>query len=279
MTIVYDNAAADNTNNLEPRLLRAIDETTAFYGGQSWSIVRKNKALSKFGRRESLGGTRATVATLAGEDNETLLTTNGITSVVSSDNADNQELKIEYHTINGAGDELTFGVQTVVLTGQAPVLLPVPCARVSRVYNNSSTETVGDIYVFEGGAVTAGVPNNSAEVHLQIVAGDQQSKKAATSISNLDVYFITGITSSVVAGSPGSQVVDFDLEIKALNGLWRPQLEWSCQIGALNTVSLDLNPVLIVPKNHDVRVSAEVASGTGVDVAATFRGYLAGVLS
>jgi hypothetical protein len=271
----HDNKAANNPNNIDSRLLRGIDELTAFGGGQYWSIREKNKALSKFGARSGLGSTNSTVAPLGGEAHETLLSTNGITSIVSSDNSDNQTYVIEYHTINGAGDELTFGVQTVTLTGQAPAPLSVPCARVSRAYNTSVTESLGDIYLFEGGSVTLGVPDTSSEIHLQIEAGDQQSKKAATSISNQDAYFITQIITSVVSGSPGSQVVDFDIEIRQLGSVWRPQLEWSCQIGALSTVFLDLDPVIIVPKNHDVRVSAETASGTGVKVTAAFRGYLA----
>ena len=53
------------------------------------------------------------------------------------------------------------------------------------------------------------------KIHLQIVAGDQQSKKAATSISNLDSYFITSITTSVVSGSIIGQVMDFDLETES----------------------------------------------------------------
>ena len=259
---------------IEPRLLRALDETTRFQGGQNWSISDKDKSLLKFGRRASVGGTNVTVAPLAGEAHETLLSTNAITSVISSNDADNQTVTIEYHTINGAADELTFGVQSVALNGQTAVTLPTACARVSRVYNASSTETLGSIYVYEGGATTDGVPDTASEVHMQLVAGDQQSKKAATSISNVDTYFITGITTSAVAGTPGSQVMDFDLQTKALTGVWRTQLEWSCQIGGLNTVSIDLDPVIIVPRNHDVRITCQAASGT-CDVSAMFRGYLA----
>jgi len=269
-------AAVDNPNNIEPRLLRALDEMTAFYGGQSWSVYKKSKSLNKFGRRSGVGSSKATVGSLGGELHETLLATNGITSVISSDAGDNQTITIEYHTISGG--ELTFGVQSVTLNGQTAVTLPTACARVSRLYNTSATEMAGDIYVYEGGATTAGVPDTASEIHLQVDAGEQQSKKAATSISNVDAWFITGITTSVVAGTPGSQVVDFDLEIKSTTSVWRPQLEWSCQIGALNTVSIDLDPVIIVPKNHDVRVSAEAASGTGIDVTASFRGFLATVL-
>lgn len=273
----HDNNAANNSNNLDSRLLRGIDELTAFGGGQYWSVRDKNKSLSKFGRRESVGATHSTVAELAGEAHETLLTTNGITTVVSSDNADNQTLKIEYHTINPGGDELTFGVQTVTLTGQTPVPLPTPCARVSRAYNTSSTYMAGDIYVYEGGTITvpAQGPADGAEVHLQILAGDQQSKKAATSISNTDAYFITEIVTSVVAGTPQSQMIDFDLESKPLDGVWLPLLEWSCQVGGNTTVTISLDPVIIIPKNTDVRIAAVAASGSGVDVAAAFRGYLA----
>ena len=38
-----------------------------------------------------------------------------------------------------------------------------------------------------------------------------------------------------------------------------------------------MNPPLIVPKNHDVRVRAR-ADGAGTDVGATMAGYLAKVL-
>lgn len=276
----FVRAAVDNPNNVEPRLLRALDEMNAFYGGQNWSVYKKSKSLSKFGRREGVGGTHSTVATFGGEAHETLLTTNGITTVVSSSAADTQTIKIEYHTINPGADELTFGVQTVTLTGQTPVTLPTACARVSRAYNTSATEIVGDVYIYEGGTITvpANGPDDATEIHLQMVAGEQQSKKAATSISNLDSYFITSITTSVVAGTPGSQVIDFDLETKALDGVWLPRLEWSNQVGGLNTVTIDLDPVIIIPKNHDVRIAAVAASGTGVDVTATFRGHLATVL-
>ena len=269
-----ENTAADNGQNVPYRLLAAIDQATAFGDGRHWSIWRKSKSLSKFGGRSAVSGTSVTVASFGGEAHETLLTTNGITSIVSSDNNDNQTVKIEYHTINGTGDELTFGVQTVTLTGQTPVLLPVPCARVSRAYNADSTYLAGDVYVYEGGAITGGVPNTSSEIHLHITAGEQQSRKAATSISNDDIYFITSITASVVAGTPGSQVMDFDLQVKALDGVWLPRVEWSAQLGALNTAHIELEPVITVPSNHDVRITARAASGTA-DVTATFRGYLA----
>lgn len=259
---------------IEPRLLRALDETTRFQGGLNWSITDKDKSLLKFGHRSSVGGTQVTVAPLAGQAHETYVSTNAITSIISSNAADNQTITVEYHTINGAGDQLTFGVQSVTLNGQTAVTLPTACARVSRAYNASSTETLGSIYIYEGGTTTGGVPDTASEVHLQIVAGDQQSKKAATSISNVDTYFITGITTSAVAGTPGSQVMDFDLQTKALDGVWRDQMEWSCQIGGLNTVSFDLDPVIIVPRNYDVRIVCQAASGT-CDVSAMFRGYLA----
>jgi hypothetical protein len=260
---------------IEPRLLRALDEATRFLGGQNWSISDKDKTLLKFGRRAGVGATQVTVANLAGEDHENLLTTNGITSIISTSAADNQTIQLEYHTINAGADELTFGVQTVTLNGRTAVALPTPCARVSRMFNNSSTNLAGTVSVYEGGSTTNGVVDAAAEVHIQIVAGQQQSKKAATSISNVDIFFVTSITTSAVAGTPGSQVMDFDLQIKALNGVWRDQLEWSAQIGGLNTVTLHLDPVLIVPKNHDVRIVCNAASGTGVDVSAMFSGYLA----
>ena len=276
MVQVATQEAADNPSYMDYRLLHGIDAANA-EDGVTWSVHKKNKSLSKFGRRAGVGSTAVTVGDFGGEDNETLSTTNNITTLVSSDAADTQIIKIEYHTINPGGDALTFGVQTVTLTGQTPAPLPVPAARVSRMYNTNGTLLVGDVWVYEGGAITtpANGPDDATTIHAQIVAGTQQTKKAATSISNVDTFFITEIVTSVLAGTPGSQVIDFDLEMKALDGVWLPILEWTNQVGGLVTLHQTFNPVIRVPPNYDVRILALAASGSGVDVSASMRGYLA----
>lgn len=270
--IVRDNLRID------PKLLRGLDEYKRFNGGDYWSITEKDKSLSKFGRRETLTTADTTIADFDTGNTileENLLTTNGITHISSSNNTTDigQVIKIEYHTINAGGDELTFGVQSVALNGQTIVPLPVPAARVSRMYNSSGTEIVGDIYTHEGNA-TAGVPVAS-EIHSRIVAGYQQTTKCATSISNVDIMLITSITTSVldIQGATNLEA-EFQIQTKALNGVWLPKFEWACSNSGTASFHIDVDPVIIVPQNHDVRIMGHTTTGSAT-VTASFGGYLA----
>jgi len=262
---------------VEPKLLQGISEYARFNSG-IWSVDQKNKSLSKFGRRETLNTTETTIADFDTSNNikeENLLTTNGITHISSSNNTTDigQVIKIEYHTINAGGDELTFGVQSVVLNGQTIVPLPVPAARVSRMYNSSGTEIVGDIYAHEGNA-TAGVPV-AGEIHARIVAGYQQTTKCATSISNVDIMLVTSITTSVldIQGATNLEA-EFQIQTKALDGVWLPKFEWACSNSGTASFHVDVDPVIIVPQNHDVRILGHTTTGSAT-VTASFGGYLA----
>jgi hypothetical protein len=271
-SIIRDNMRID------PKLLRGLEEYRRFNGGDYWSITQKDKSLSKFGRRDTLTTSKTTIADFDTGNSilsENLLTTNGITHISSSNNTTDigQIIKIEYHTINAGGDELTFGVQSVALNGQTIVPLPVPAARVSRMYNSSGTELVGNIYAHEGN-VTAGVPV-PGEIHARISAGYQQTTKCATSISNVDIMLITSVTTSVldIQGATNLEAV-LIIETKALDGVWLPKFEWACSNSGTAAFHIDVDPVIIVPQNHDIRIVGKTTSGTAT-VTASFGGYLA----
>jgi len=76
------------------------------------SIYEKAKTLRKWGENTTLGTTQQTVMTLmVGQNEETMLSTNGITRVVSSSASDTQLLTLyEGHTIDAGS--LTFSVET-----------------------------------------------------------------------------------------------------------------------------------------------------------------------
>lgn len=241
--------------------------------GDRVSVWEKKKTLLKFGKREDVGTSTATIAKLgAGELHETYVSTNAITTISSSDAGDTGAAKLEYHTVSGG--VFTFGIQDVTLNGQNQVTLTTPCARVSRLYNDTSTDWVGDIYVYETDTATAGVPNTATKVHMVVPAGQNQTFKMATTISNTDYWIVTGGAASVNKKTSAS--VDFELQIRQANKVFRPAAIITLDSASGNNFEVFFDPPVIVPKNADVRVVA-TASTTAVAVSAWINGYLAKV--
>lgn len=260
--------------DLPGRLALAEQEIYAVYG-ERVSVWEKRKSLVKFGLNPSISSTQAECVWSIGGD-ETMLTTNGITHVSSSSGSDvGQILVIEYHTISGSGADaqFTFGRQFVTLNGQTSVELDVPCARVSRMYNTSLTDLVGDVYVHEGGATTGGVPNDITTAHCSIPAGEQQSFKAQTTFSNEDYFIMTHLTGSVRKAQ--SAAADFFVQIAGPGMSFRSTYNFTAVQG---TTEITGEPYLIIPKNHDIKIRADV-SANNVQVAASFSGFIAKVTS
>jgi hypothetical protein len=251
------------------RLVQSEREIQSTYGDVV-SIDRKAKSLLKFGKSAELtANTLETVWTVGG--NEAYISDDGITHISSSSASDTQEIRVEGHTISG--DDLTFVVQLVTLSGQTPVALNTGLARISRISNNSGTELVGRVVAYEDTATTNGVPTDETKIHIDIPLGFQQSFKAATSFSKEDYYVMTGFYGAVSAKQ--SAAVDFYIEVKKPNGVF---LQTACftasSTGGNSDISLD--PAIIVPKNSDVRVRCETTDNNAV-VFGIFKGYLAKV--
>lgn len=236
----------------------------------------KGKFLNKFGRSEEVTTASRTVALLgAGESHETYLDSNAITLVSSDGTGDEQTIVVEGHTIDGSGD-FTFVTQAATLTGQDPVTLDTPLARCSRLYNTGTEDFAGNIYVYEDETPTAGVPQTPEGVHLVVPLGKNQSFKAATTISKDDFYFITQLYASV--NKKTSAIVDVELEIRLKGSVFRQQFPISVATAGSNTAVIDFNPVIIVPRNADIRMTAIANTGSGIGVSGGFNGYLASVL-
>jgi len=251
------------------RLVQSEREIQSTYGDVV-SIDRKAKSLLKFGKSAELtANTLETVWTVGG--NEVYISDDGITHISSSSASDTQEIRVEGHTISG--DDLTFVVQLVTLSGQTPVALNTGVARISRISNNSGTELVGRVVAYEDTATSNGVPTDETKIHIDIPLGFQQSFKAATSFSKEDYYVMTGFYGAVSAKQAAA--VDFYIEVKKPNGVF---LQTACftasSTGGNSDISLD--PAIIVPKNSDVRVRCETTDNNAV-VFGIFKGYLAKV--
>lgn len=248
--------------------------------GDVVSVEEKAKTLAKFGFRDDIGTSKATVAGLgAGVLNETLLTSNTRLYVSSSSTSDTTDtITIEYHTVSGTGNDaqFTFGTVAVALNGQTEVDTGVDVARVSRMYvSDGSADLVGTVYAYTTSGNSSGVPTTAASVRCAIPAGDNQSFKAATTFSNTDYFIMTGGWVSFLDKTAGVATCEF--QIKAPGRPWRTQFIVGVGDGGPSAI-LPLTPYFIVPKNYDVRVIAS-ADGTNTAVSAVFNGYLASVQS
>ena len=245
--------------------LRIIDDTY----GVTASVIEKKKDLFKFGRSSQVNSTNyATLMTLpTGTLDETYETGNTITHVSSSVDTDEGEMVVEGHTISGT--DLTFVVQTVTLDGFVKTALTTPLARCTRLYNNTGTAWTGVVYAYEDVSATDGVPGTDAAVHCMIRAGQQQSEKASTSISSVDFWIITEMSSAVLTKT--AAFADVVLESRVVGKVFRPLALLAPASGTPDR--LLLSPYIIVPPNSDIRMRA-LGSGN-IDVSGTVRGTLA----
>lgn len=273
VTALTERVAALEANAL---ITYAESEILGTYG-DTVSVSAKRKSLLKFGRNEDVGTSYETVWEYGGD--ETYVTTNAIDTISSSDAADTAVIYVEGHTVSGTGasSQFTFVSQTATLNGQNKVLLSTPLARVSRAYVQSGT-IAGDIYVYEDDTLSGGVPTTASKVHINIDqtgAGHTQSFKAATTFSNGDYFICTGGYAAL--NKRTAAAVDMVLEVRQPGGVFRPAGgRISLKTDGTTTAQVTFNPYVIVPKNCDIRIRA-IASTTGVEVDASFQGYLAAV--
>jgi hypothetical protein len=249
------------------------------------SIWEKAKGLRKFGRNSTVGTSFETVGELQGtESNETFVTTNLIDGVSSSSASDtSQTIVIEGHTVDGSGN-LTFVSQEAILLGQTEVTLTTPLARATRAYVKPSgtfgttpTALVGNVYIYDNtGGVGSGTPTVASGTKLMISAGNTQTQKCATSTSSADYWFIDSFSAAVgVAGGSASRVeIRIELRDIANGGAWRPAGRNIELTVGQNGITYLLDPCIIVPPNHDIRVRAKTDSNTA-EVVAELAGYLA----
>lgn len=259
---IEDGTLANPFQSVVPSYRVAHAEEVIFgtYGDRV-STWRKAKNLIKFGGNDDLDiGIKETIWNTGG--NEVLKTTNSIDTIVSTNAGDTQNVKIEGHTISGG--LLTFSVQTVTLNGTTPVTLTTPLARCTRAYNDGSTNFAGDITITDSVAVTT---------HLTIkgTIGQNQGRKAQTAISATDYFVVTQLSGGLI-GSTNARV-SFEFQIAEVGKVWRTIREYL----TTTYIEVPLDPPIIVPKNHDVRVIG-LSDTNNTGAVAEFSGYLAEVV-
>ena len=253
---------------IDPWMQHAIDNIKADYGVDV-RMEYKNKDLLKFGRHENVQTTKTTLMTLpSGIYNETFLSANSITSIISTSTADGETVTIEGHT-SADGLTFVFVTQTKVLTGQTVATLDTALCRCSRIYNSSATELAGTVSVCETDTYASGVPVTPAGVHCQIRAGEQQTEKASTTISSVDYWVITSFYGDML--EKAAAFGEVDLEVRLSGKVFRPIADIG--VGDTHNGRLEFKPYLVIPPNSDVRLRALV-NANGKDVSGGIEGVL-----
>lgn len=256
----------------DPRILQAERVVSTTYS-DTVSVAAKGKNLNKFGRNRLVGISFETVAEFQGTvSEETFVTTNIIDSIVSSSGSDtSQTITIEGHTIDGSGN-LTFVSQDAALNGQTEVTLSTPLARATRAFVKASgsfgstpTALAGNVAVYDNtDGISSGVPVTAAATKLMILLGETQSEKAATALSQSDYWFISYFSAEIgdAAGPTNFATVRMETRDIANGGAWRPLGKDYIVWPDTADPPRGFDPFLIVPKNHDWRVSAKSDGGT-----------------
>lgn len=260
---------SDTAFNIE----MASREIEALYG-DTVSVVAKRKTLIKFGRNPNVGSaaTGYTIwATGQDEADETYpaLNTNSIDSVSAANSGDTQNIKIEGHT-ESEGNK-TFVIQSATLNGQNRVALTTPLNRMTRLYNDDSTDFAGEIYGYENTSLTNGKPTDTTKIHITVPSGTNQSEKASTSLSSQDYWIITGVYADVLDKT--ASFADISLQIRPPGKVFRTVITFSASDSHTGYTTPNI-PYLIAPKNSDIRLKA-VADGAGTNVSGGIVGYLA----
>lgn len=235
----------------------------------------KGKTLLKFGRTTNADtNAKTTLMELPGaEINETYLAndTNTISKVSSSSTSDTTSLTLEGHT--DSGGVKTFVVQTVTLNGQNKVTLSTPLNRCTRMYNSGATDFVGNIYAYVDGTISAGVPSVASTVKCMIAAGENQSLKAASALSQWDYYVITEIMFGITRNAGSTVEADCRLEVREAGGVFLPKFTIPVSKSGGTHVHDEMYPHIVVPANADFRLIT-TADADNVTVVGYTNGYL-----
>jgi len=245
-----------------------VNEIEATYGDR---VKVNRKTLHKFGRFQSVGTSETDINYLGIDPVHS--STNSITHFSSTNAADNQTLTVEgFVIVNGV---LFFQTQVITLNGQTKTALTTPLSRVSRIANTGSiTATAGDVYVYEDGAVTNGIPDDLGTVGNVMAATEQSTLFAGTSIAGNNYFICTGYWSYL--GKKTAAYADIRFKTQAVGtGFYRTQS--ISNISNYSGIEHRFEPYLIIPPNTDIDITA-TGSTSGIDVFAGFDGFFADII-
>lgn len=262
-------------------------DVMAFYGGQSvydqWMslAIREiyetyghvvkigRKSLHKYGRYDSVG-TSLVDLNYGGYD-LVHSSTNSIDKISSSSTSDTAvSVTIEGMTIsNGI---YTFASQTASLNGQNKVTLTTPIATCTRIRPSGTTAVVGNVFAYEDGTISGGVPTDTSTIGNVLEAIGQSTFASGSSIAGNN-YFIMTKWYAYMNKKTDAQA-DVYLTWRDVGGVYiTREVRGITRSQPIDSI---FQPYQIVKPNSDFDISA-LASTTGVDITAGVYGVFADI--
>lgn len=191
-------------------------------------------------------------------------TTAGTWAISSTNAGDTQSVKI-LRLI----DDYQIDSVTVVLTGQTKVTLSGNTLRVLEVKNNGTSDFAGDIYLYEDGATTAGVPDTLADVRSYIPAGPINiSQQLITTVPAGFTLFLSQTLASVNkdTGATVQREAQLRLDIRPLGGVFLESAPFDVHNYAGLGNSIELAPWQAFPEKLDLKARIDSVSTNGSSV-------------
>lgn len=189
-----------------------------------------------------------------------------IDSLSSSNNGDTQDIEVQ-----GLDSNFNLLVQTLTLTGQTRVALPIPLIRVFRIKNEGTTDFAGLVYCYVNTAIVTGVPVDKSKIRAIVDDGNNQTLMAIYTIPNGKTGYMRGWYASTAGSSKTSQYI-IDLYARKFNGVF--QLKHRSSISDIATSYVHHNydePEMFLEKTDiEMRAQATAVGASGCTVAAGF---------
>lgn len=194
--------------------------------------------------------------------------TNDIDRLSSSDNSDDQDIKIEGLDLN------YFPVtQTVTLNGQTPVALDKPLLRVFRMINVGATDIAGDVYCFVNSAVTLGIPDDDSKVRAVIKNGNNQTLMMIYTVpANRTLYYLQGFIA--ISRAQVTTSADFTLRTRVPGGIFQVKRRISLVSQGSSHWIADYPSPRVIPSKTDIVFRCDAVSANNTGVSGGFSGYL-----
>ena len=230
--------------------------TGDFYLEVAKGNIPGHSGINKFGHSHGLGAAQETIWAFGGLAEYS--TTADITGVSSSNDTDTQDIIIQGLDSNWLEVDVP-----ITLTGQTEVTLGTSLIRVNRIYNNDSTDLVGNVYVYTSAAtVAAGIPSPDTTVRGFIEGDDNITLQCIYSIpANKTGYVVFG-KSSVSSGK--------DVTIKFYGRAFEKVFTTRHVVEVYsNNYDYFFKLPLMIPGKTDVELRA-ISSASGTEVSAAF---------
>ena len=170
--------------------------------------------------------------------------------------------------VHGLDEDWNHIDQTITLTGQTPVVIPIPLIRVFRMRNVSADVAEGIIYCFVAGAVTLGVPDDKTDIRAAILVGNEQTLMAIYTVPNGKTAYMCEHAASM-AKFPANAISQVKLFTRQTGEVFQIKHIVSISVNGITYFTKEHCIPLSLPAKTDIAIRANTTVNS-IAVTATF---------